>query len=162
MGCDIHFFVEHRKNDKWEAVKEPSNFESHFGFVEEWSFGRDYDLFSLLAHVRRNDLPLIGGSIKKLPNDLSDDVICGLQLDKDVDYYPASYHTHNWLTLTEILNFNWNALYKDGIPEWVENFKGEQYTYADRFDYFIKEIVEPMKVLDNNPDNIRCVYGFDG
>lgn len=59
MGCDIHFFVEHKKNDKWEAVDDPS------GSGKEWSFGRDSDLFSLLAHVRRNDIPLIGGSIKK-------------------------------------------------------------------------------------------------
>lgn len=98
--------------------------------------------------------------LKKLPDDLSNDVIIGLDLDNGYDY--PSYHTHNWLTLTEILNFNWNALYKDGMPEWVENFKREQYTYADRFDSFIKKVIEPIKTLDNNPDNIRCIYGFDG
>lgn len=70
------------------------------------------------------------------PDDASDDL---------KDHYQGwewDAHSTSYITLTELLNVDWNK-------------------YEDvHLEGFLKSI-EKMKKIDQNPDNVRCVFWFD-
>lgn len=149
MGTDARYFVEHKKEGKWEYVPE----------IE--CDPRDYQLFGLLANVRVHDLPLIGERLKITPKDLSPHVYDFNISNCDWD---SAWGYGNWLSLQELVDFDWNALFREGeAPDWDESFTGEKgtYTYADRFNYFIEGMVEPMKALDSDFNNLRIIIFFN-
>ncbi len=89
MGCDIHLYVEARENGKW-AHKNVIGYN-----------GREYNLFSVLANVRnRHDLTPICEP-KGLPTGMSSEV--ANKMESGV----YAYHSHSWLTLSEIQSFDW-------------------------------------------------------
>lgn len=78
MGCDIHVFLEVRKDSKWILMNQPH-------------VHRDYQLFGHIAGVR-DDSQVLLVEPRGLPNDLSE----GTQLNWD--YRKEDYHTPGWLT----------------------------------------------------------------
>lgn len=154
MGLDIHFFIEHKKNEKWEVNKH---------YCE--GLDRDYELFCLLARLRcpdehkENTAHISIGSIKRgVPNDCSKFI---------KDYFDWTIHSVSYFYLQELMNFDWKACYHGNGPITYEAkvgfikypFNG---TYEDRFKNFIELAINPMKSLDENFENVRCVFGFDG
>jgi hypothetical protein len=145
MGCDIHFFVErvsiaHKRNQsineiidekdiqdklEWNLVSEDDDFYS----------SRNYDIFGILANVRREHP---AGPIKELmgfPNDASENL-------KIIYKRCWDAHSPSYLTLRELLQVDW-AKYTD--------------VYLDEF----MNCIERMKEIDTNTDNVRCVFWFD-
>lgn len=110
MGCDIHLFVEVRTENGWEAVDPPkdapsekyaddpdyfSRWGNYHKYRDEsttavqWSFGRNYRCFALLADVRNDGNVQPIAEAKGLPADVTDAVlgeyVCnGENLDADV------------------------------------------------------------------------------
>jgi len=92
MGCDIHLFVEKKEKDGWKFIKDIDT-----------DIGRDYRLFSVLAGVRNTTKAIPISLPKGIPNDVSDAV------HENIDQCSfLGDHSHSFLTLEEILNFNWD------------------------------------------------------
>lgn len=89
MGCDIHTQAERKVNGKWEAIS---------GFVPfDW---RSYGMFAFLAGVRNySAVPPISE-----PRGLPDDAV---QSDDLGD------HSFSWLSMDELLAFNYDQPLED-------------------------------------------------
>ncbi|CRH24886.1 Uncharacterised protein [Chlamydia trachomatis] len=115
MGCDIHMYVEYkRENQESSQWKNGDYFrinESFGEFEDENKFNqiglydkRNYSLFSTLAGVRDYSEKIIPVSEPKgLPDDISDYV------KKESDDWEGDGHTHSWLTLKELRDYNNNS-----------------------------------------------------
>lgn len=105
MGCDIHMIVEVRKSAKepWRPVSRP-------GYGD-----RNYDLFAILANVRnRHGFEPIAEP-RGLPDDISHED--NWAMDEDGERVWLGDHSYTWLTLAEILGFDWDK--KITIRAWV-------------------------------------------
>lgn len=120
MGCDIHLFVERREDDQWvsadtwEPIPETEQ-EYEDGRVRRRTkvfYGeRRYDLFAILADVR-NGRGFAGRDFgyrlrpiakpRGLPDDTSQEV------RDEADRWGDDGHSHSWLTLAELLAFDWD------------------------------------------------------
>lgn len=184
MGCDIHLFVEKKNNNKWEAVKGKN---PYFGCwanepeecYKDWFYNsRNYSLFSVLADVRNNYNIKPIATPKGLPIDVSDIV------RKESDEWDGDGHSHSWLTLKELLDYDINqtitakgmispAQYsslQQGInpSSWCGWTSQEDYISAkweeklnDFVGFFWTENIPQLQALTNNPEDIRIVFWFD-
>jgi hypothetical protein len=114
MGCDIHSFAEVKRGGKWHRVGDifphPYNEDKK---IDQPFYSRNYNLFAILADVR-NGVGFAGiktgeGFIsisepRDFPLDLSDDG--RLTSDSLSD----DYHSRSWLTLKELMEYDWNQL----------------------------------------------------
>jgi hypothetical protein len=134
MGCDIHLHVEKKVDGQWnrwertEVVTWPSGYrtaENYYGYS-----GRNYDLFGMLADVR-NGRGFAGCDTgdgfkpismpKGFPEDAS------YEVEKDKDCWEGDGHSHSYLTLSELLAYDWEQKTKSrGI------ISEEQYQKFDR------------------------------
>lgn len=122
MGCDIHAFVEVRKYpfgddkrekgiwisvDKWtvdpDHIFDPEIYPNRFHIDSKDAIykGRDYNLFNILADVRPDGNIEPISQPKGLPADLSQEV------KQVADYWDEDGHSHSYLTLAELLQYNW-------------------------------------------------------
>lgn len=188
MGIDIHFFVERKVGRKWINVESPhewcngwrdsglfnilghSGCENTIGKIDE----REDTLW------RMYHLPRLGLS-EEVKNFFFEDV----GLSKEEDTLEARlgnsiFYNFNYCTLKEILDFKWwDREYDDGRwpdEKMIERMYDEEkeyyaaisdeykkqnkFTYRHRFNMFLEHVVEPMKALDSNPKNVRCVFAF--
>lgn len=138
MGCDIHFFVE------LKTGADPHGWEAE-GAEGAFYEGRSYLLFAHLAGVRNDDpnlKPIV--EPRGLPEDMSSfvrdymgDEVCGKW-----DFAP-DYHSHSYLTLTELLAYNW--------PDDLQHFN----------DTTIHQLVMLSAQPGMTTDDIRIVFAFD-
>ncbi|MGB0972172.1 MAG: hypothetical protein ACPGVG_14615 [Mycobacterium sp.] len=121
MGCDIHPFVEARESadapwvsvQRW-AEKDEDGWAS-LAAGQEIAGGRCYGLFALLAGVRNR------AGVKPIaePRGIPDDCDARIR-DLGVEW-GGDGHSHSWLTLAEILAFDWTAVrVESGILNAVE------------------------------------------
>jgi len=150
MGCDIHCYAEVKKKGKWvkvgyvfedewyESSREPDTF---FHPLTEHPYGsRDYDLFSILADVR-NGSGFAGVDTgdgfhpismpRGVPKNVSKEV------KKISDKWDVDGHSHSWLILKEILEFDWKQTTKhrgfvslDEYKEWMKDKKKRPESYC--------------------------------
>ena len=140
MGTDIHMAAEVRKNGKWQLVTESvfPHYEYKYNKEKcEWEemlrkeksfrpyFGRNYDLFAMLADVR-NGFGFAGcttgGHInpisepKGYPEDMCDELKSDLEEHNDDWWNSEEYdkrphlsneHSGSYLTLKELLAYDW-------------------------------------------------------
>ena len=114
MGCDIHFYVEERRNGVWVSadVWSPCEYEKGRMTLKNELYGdRNYNLFAILANVRNGygfaGVPTGSGFVpiaepKGLPDDVSPEV------KAESDRWNGDGHSHTWLTVREILDYDWN------------------------------------------------------
>lgn len=137
MGCDIHMVVElydwvpDGKGDEvqaWSMV-----------IAEPAAYGdRNYALFGALAGVRNHDVPKIADK-RGVPEDASPET------KKWSQRYGADGHSHSWVTLAEVLAYDWSALpYETSFPDWAKALTKS----PARMDY-------------KKPEHIRFVFWFD-
>lgn len=106
MGCDIHLKVEIRNGEGWKSsgeVFDRPEWSSGKGKCDDPYFGRNYYLFGLLAGVRDE---IEGGPIAKprgIPKDASKKV------KDEHSEWNGDAHTASWLTLKELLDFDWDS-----------------------------------------------------
>jgi len=117
MGCDIHLYVEKRaKNGKWvyaSAKKHRCNtsFGEQYGY-DYWYDGRNYSLFSILANVRNGwgfaGVPTGEGFIPiSEPRGLPSNVCSKIKTESDG--WGGDGHSHSWLTLKELQDYDWKG-----------------------------------------------------
>lgn len=124
MGCDIHLYVEKRNaSGEWVTADTWHDDEDEPGrkSVYLWGpglkclagplySGRNYDLFAVLANVR-NGYGVAGCDTGEgfvpiaEPRGVPEDA-CREYLD-EVSHWDGDGHSHSWLTLRELLDFDW-------------------------------------------------------
>lgn len=146
MGCDIHFYVEKKEDGKWVSADkwtvDPWN-EGDPSYVDvKWedSFyhDRNYALFGVLARVRDRSVTPIAKP-RGLPEDVSPEV------EARSDYYGVDGHSHSWLTLAELLAYNW------------QDAMSSPYSFLGRF---VDETLPKLQAL-GEPEGVRIVFWFD-
>lgn len=206
MGTDIHFFVEVFKNNRWKL----HNWELEFCKVDEngepiydkygelevdfskffnspFCVGRNYDLFSILANVR-NGVGFAGvdtgdgftpiSEPRGLPLDVS------LKVQKESDNWGDGGHSHSWLTVKELLEYNWQQTTKkrgkvsqkaaakmaktgEAPGSYCGGTTDKSYvcaewevTYEEACQYFINKTIPALQKL-GAPEEVRIVFWFD-
>lgn len=189
MGADIHSFVEIRKEGKWELFEEevfPVYKDEKIDSPFNW---RSYSLFGFLADVRNysNCKPI--SENKGLPDDSE-----YLNSPSDYDYdwlglkttstkkddirNDGNYHSFSWLSLKELLDFDYDSTFEDlRYTSELVNDKGIVYGSngaavakpgeAKKISYrehlsgsgFFEDL-EVLKTL-GAPEDVRVVFYFD-
>ncbi|MCY7866053.1 hypothetical protein MOB78_13260 [Bacillus spizizenii] len=132
MGCDIHVYAEkrlfpdrNRSNpgvwtsiDKWTVSEDkilyPEDYEDcpemEIAYGDAFYSGRNYLLFYILAGVRGYDEwgPRIADP-KGTPGDSCK------HIKQEVERWKCDAHSHSYLTLSDLLSFDWNAKIEDEI-----------------------------------------------
>lgn len=148
VGCDIHLYEEQycKKEKKWKAVKahtfvieEDDFFEGNIPQMDPTYQGRDYDLFGVLAGVRREFS--YSFEPRGLPEDVSQEV------ETISKHWDGDGHSHSWLTLEEL---------KEKMAEIIIVGQGN----SDRFAYQGLEILVNF-IEGTDRKNTRVVFFFD-
>jgi hypothetical protein len=144
MGCDIHIHMETREspNHPWEDSA--GDFPCWGDEISEAPFDwRSYCMFSFLAGVRSNGGPCISKP-RGIPTDASPEV----QAEKE--RWDGDGHSHSWLTLEELLAFDYLDEELTDEDHIGQNFLGEQYE---------KNLLKMLEY--GEPNNVRIVFWFD-
>lgn len=140
MGCDIHSFIEVKKNGKWEhynwrdekyligTYDDGSPQYSYDGYFDDPLYiGRNYDLFAILANVR-NGRGFAGIKTSEgfepmdMPRGLPVDVTA--EVAKQSDDWDSDGHSHSWFLLSDLLSYDYD---KQGTTQYgVVNSHGYQ------------------------------------
>lgn len=109
MGCDIHLFVEKKKEGKWELASDAPDYSS-----------RNYDAFALLADVRNyGEIEPICPA-RGLPKCASQEVV------EEAERRAGDGHSHSYLRLAELNAYDWEgSVVKSGYvnPQEYKVFK---------------------------------------
>lgn len=112
MGCDIHAGIEYFDGNKWVAHLMPNKYFGKLDDEPELSakldLGRNYDMFAILGNVRNGTgfagcltgtqfVPITDN--RGTPEDVSPEVRAVL----------SDEHSPTWLTLKELLEYDWSA-----------------------------------------------------
>lgn len=115
MGCDIHFYVERREGDHWVSADtwKKSDDLGEWWKADEFYDDRNYNLFAILADVR-NGRGFAGiktgegfnpiSEPRGLPDDAS------LEVKRCAEQWSGDGHSHSWLTVKEIMDFDWTQV----------------------------------------------------
>lgn len=160
MGCDIHLYVEVRKNGKWERVgsmvkneyywpeEEHSDDPESKPMVRErfWR-GRNYSLFGILAGVRTDGPPIV--KPRGIPKDASKEV------KLISERWEGDAHTHSWLNLAELFDFAYGKGYGAKDKNRFEDV--DRYFAESTMPKLITLAAEPGL----KPEDVRIVFFFD-
>lgn len=155
MGTDIHVYIEQKinKNDnplmtEWISIDEwihAPYFEGMRVREHFWT-DRNYLLFAILAD-ERNEYNIHPISLPKgLPDDISPEV--KNQSDKEND----DAHTRSWLTLKELLEYDWQQK--------IEDDNNEIFPLEALDIPFVYEFIPRLSKIDE-PENVRMIFWFD-
>jgi hypothetical protein len=147
MGCDIHFFVEKKSTQFKRQESLNKIFEESDPLPDDkWELvsrddddfygSRNYALFGTLADVRRTPKNGPISEPRGFPDDTSEDL--------NIIYKGWGWdaHTPSYFSLTELINVDWTKYDDVHINEFMN-------------------AIEKMKKIDQNTDNVRCVFWFD-
>jgi len=115
MGCDIHLYQEQKIDGQWKSADVWSDKykegRASVAYDDMAYYDRNYNLFAILADVR-NGRGFAGVNTgagfnpiaqpKGLPDDISE------QVRAEAKYWQRDGHSHSWLTLREVLDYDWN------------------------------------------------------
>lgn len=149
MGCDIHIYIETKKDDKWNAQY-------------EFDMNRSYGTFGFMANVRNYScVPSL-----TTPNyDIQD-------MSELVKEFIDGRHSQAVLTLKQMLDFNYENTFEDrrcmrnnNGASICEPGDGEIVKFRDFLspDYFslLDQMIYIQKKLDLNIENVRIIFAFD-
>jgi hypothetical protein len=133
MGCDIHFYVEVKRNGRWtyhpvEEKYEAGGRESDF---QDWArdplfVDRNYELFAILADVRNDERSRgtnAGDAYVPIapPRDLPEDLTAEVRAKAEA--MEGDAHSHSWLLLSELRAYDWGR--SANRRGWVEPWQFE-------------------------------------
>lgn len=188
MGADIHSFAERKRNGKWEMVEEKV-----FGCESEWPGKgaspfdwRSYSVFGFLADVRKYSHVPVLVEPRGLPEDseflnqIVDDGWAGWGPNgctiREDNLRNMNYHSHSYITLRELLDFDYEQTFEDRRYTKVTTFPGggqridgaaeanEGEGEITTFREFLGEgFFDDIAVLQTlgEPDDVRIVFWFD-
>ena len=147
MGCDIHMYAEQLGRQRWKVMPMKEPFDQ-----------RSYGMFGFLAGVRNYSAVTPISYPRGLPNDVSPEVWDACK------EWGGDGHSHSWLTVQELSNFDYNQVMEDrrvtingngGCT--CEPGKGKKMTYRQFLSQFFFD--ELQRVKDAGAE--RVVFWFD-
>lgn len=170
MGCDIHTFVEIKKNGEWQKanIEMPDDYS---GTTLEPFDNRSYSMFAVLAGVRNYS----GITPIKEPAGIPEDA--SFAFNTEHGEWASWAHSGTYYTLKELLDFDWDkpcedrrvarelapGLISEGCT--AEPGQGEMTTYRAMVGDLFHEQLAALKAesdrLALNRDNIRILIYFD-
>lgn len=150
MGCDIHCYAEVFVSGAWKKVDEifpcPEWKKASSGklLCDNPISDRNYSLFGFLADVRNvYNVPVLKGP-RGLPEDVSKEVKL-LSIEQISDS-----HSHSWLSLGELLSFDYDCKVNGGGAYSLRDLVGREYFSA-------------LKILSSlgTRRSVRIVFWFD-
>ena len=163
MGCDIYSLVEVKdpSTGKWNKVGDIFlEVDSTDKYTDDPFCWRSYGLYGFLANVRNYSECEPISEPKGVPENLSTE---GQSLFQE----GIDDHSHSWLTLQELLNFNYEKEFTDkrrksqGGPYNGTNDDECQVSYREFLGRFYFERLEILKAL-GKPEDVRLVFWFNG
>lgn len=162
MGCDVHFYVEVKKDGAWQSADRWKN-QADAGenayydvdYDERFYTSRNYNLFAILADVR-NGYGFAGITTgegfkpidepRGVPNDASN------EYKAIVKQWDGDGHSHSYFTVAELLAYDWTqkTKFQDGTS----------YEYKDCVGGFLTETLPQLEKL-GRPEDVRIVFFFD-
>lgn len=192
MGANIHMYVEAKLGNQglWKSLDKWSINPLHVSYPEKYKNRytvdyddliykeRDYLVYAVLANVRNNFNIIPISEPKGLPNDVCENI----RLESENNF--KGEHSHSYLSLRELLMYNWNQEVSLATLEESEDNAIEKYgssilfiePYAERLRVVYQavlsdeipkfmEVMEKLKDYAQNNDlsydNIRIVFWFD-
>jgi len=161
MGCDIHVYLEKYTSvngeNKWVNVDHwqlNPDFGSHENEREydliPFYWGRNYDLFSILAEVRGSYDPI--DDPRGLPEDVTD------ATRKEFERWGQDAHTPSYYTLKELKDYLYNNSEDDELTETLKRFV-EPMENRFREEFWITNDDEKRYTVKENA--FRVVFWFD-
>jgi hypothetical protein len=161
MGCDIHVYLEKYTSvngeNKWVNVDHwqlNPDFGSHENEREydliPFYWGRNYDLFSILAEVRGSYDPI--DDPRGLPEDVTD------ATRKEFERWGRDAHTPSHYTLKELKDYLYNNSEDDELTETLKRFV-EPMENRFREEFWITNDDEKRYTVKENA--FRVVFWFD-
>ncbi|WP_139997451.1 hypothetical protein [Paenibacillus paridis] len=151
MGTDIHVYIEQRINKdqtEWISVDEwlYTPYLGGVGVQKHLWEDRNYLLFAILADVRNryNIHPI------SLPKGLPDNASPEVKNQSDIENEDA--HTRSWLTLKELLEYDW--------MQKMEDDNNEMFSLEALVIPFVNEFIPRLSEI-GEPENVRMVFWFD-
>jgi hypothetical protein len=152
MGCDIHTYIEKKKNGVWvpaQGFMLTGNYEPDIPDVpvHDTYYKRDYCLFGFLAGVRYPQFKRF--EPKGFPEDASEEV------KRIFDYWGSDAHTPSYLTQEELKSVDWDT-------EEINCYGEGNQPLWKAFERFY-DLVFWLNSYDYNcePDELRIVFWFD-
>lgn len=177
MGCDIHPILEVRHSDgKWHKVE--SYDIPGFNFYEDWDTEkqysnfplnwRSYGMFGFLADVRNySQVPPLSEPRGLPSNSVWLDQVteetkgCSVEESNRQYVLEGGCHSHSWLTLQELLDFNYDRMFEDRrVTKQADPGEGNMITFREFLGPTFFEHLEAMKTY-GTPEDVRLVFWFD-
>lgn len=169
MGCDIHSYVERKKQDgEWELVKgafEGDDFDKEHGRpVVDDPFGwRSYGMFAFLAGVRNYScVPVIKQPTYEIPEDSCKEI------KEECEFWSTDGHNASFLYLEDLLNFDYEKTFEDRRcmrnndgGSTCDVGEGKIITFREFLGPHFFQNIQEMKRLGDDPKLIRVVFWFD-
>ena len=153
MACDIHAYVEVKRNGGWNYEGEAFDC-------------RNYGLFGFLANVRNYSKVPVLAEPRGLPADVGDVV------RQKFEEWNCDGHTHSWLLLRELTNFDYDQQFEDlRVTREVrprcfdgrvtaDPGGGTMTTYREFLGDWYFEELDRLRTF-GEPDDVRVVFWFD-
>lgn len=147
MGCDIHVYIE-VKEGQWV-----------FYSTDIFNY-RYYGLFGFLANQRNYSQSDYLQENRGLPEDVS------IEVKQESDDLGINGHSHGWLLLEELLNFDYNKTFYDMrgccncVCDGCSRNKAKLITYTEFLGKHFFDELEELKGL-GDPKHVRIVFWFD-
>lgn len=161
MGCDIHLYLEKYTSvngeNKWVNV-DHWQINPHYGIEDNESeydlvpfyWGRNYDLFSILAGVRGNIDPI--DEPRGLPEDVTETT------KREYDKGGRDAHTPSYYTLKEIKDYYYNNSENDEITIILDYFLKPM---ENRFKEEFWITSDDEKRYTTKENGFRVIFWFD-
>jgi len=164
MGCDIHIYTEtlNKETNIWTNCDLYTRNGDGDLFRHEWYQGRYYELFMLLAHGVRGDVPW-GRELQGFPDDASTDA------KEAYAEWDCDAHSPSWITLNDLIIYTTQIQMNNkptlGGKEALAEFVNDWTFFMLKYNSWIKYIV-PVggnMYTDNTEwkEYVRLVYWFD-
>ena len=167
MGCDIYSYAEVYDGEKWSIVGDVfplSEFDqkrqrkTHGSHPFDW---RWYGMFGFLANVRNySRVPVLAEPKYSLPEDVSAAI-----KEEYGDY--NGWHTTTWLTLRQLLDFDYDQVFWDrrvmkngNGAALADEGEGEHLTVRKFLGESFFRDIDVLKTL-GDPNKVRVVFWFD-
>jgi hypothetical protein len=170
MGCDIHSFIEVRKDGQWHHLGGDVFPDHQYDKTEPFGDVRSYAIFGFLADVRNYSQSPVIVEPRGVPDDLSSELRD--EYGDSNEWWGSAYHSASWLTVAELQAYDYNQIIWDrritrevspghfNGAALAEEGEGRHLPLRDFLGEYFFRVLDDMAAL-GDPADVRMVFWFD-